>query len=167
MVHMCTKGPQRVNRVTKTAKQNYYNEAIEANKNNQDQMWKVVKCLVQLKSKTKTLPTDLKAGDMGLLNDQEVICNQFNHFFANIGKNLSELIPLVTEHLTNNRDVTTKHLFFTPTTPEEVATFICSSKAKKSVRENDVSIKFLKCSNLILLPYISNLLNCFVEQGKF
>ena len=77
-----------LNRVTKTAKQNYYNEAIEANKNNQDQMWKVVKCLVQLKSKTKTLPTDLKAGDKGLLNDQEVICNQFNHYFANIGKKL-------------------------------------------------------------------------------
>ena len=56
-------------------------------------MWKIIKCLAQLKSKTKTLPTELKTGDKGLLNDQEAICNKFNQFFANIGKNLSELIP--------------------------------------------------------------------------
>ena len=101
-----------LNRVIKTAKQNYYNEAIEINKNNQDQIWEIVKCLAQLKSKAKTLPKELKIEDKGLLNDQEAICNEFNQFFANIGKNLSELIPLVIEHLTNNREVTTKNSFF-------------------------------------------------------
>ena len=49
-----------LNRVIKTAKQNYYIEAIEANKNNQDQIWKIVKRLAQRKSKTKTAPTELK-----------------------------------------------------------------------------------------------------------
>ena len=75
-----------LNRVIKTAKQNYYNEATETNKNNQDQVWKIVECLTQLKSKTKTLPTELKTGDNGLWNDQEAIYNEFNQFFANIGK---------------------------------------------------------------------------------
>ena len=36
-----------------------------------------------------------------------------------------------------------------------------------AVRENDVSIKFLKHCFLILSPYNSNLLNCCVEQGEF
>ena len=81
---------------------------------------------------------------------------------------MSELIPLVTEHLTNNREITTKNsLFFTPTTPEKVTTVIRSFEAKKSVKENDISIKFLKHSTLILSPYISNLFNRCVEQGEF
>ena len=75
-----------LNQVIKTAKQNYYNEAIEVNKNNQDQIWKIAKCLAQLKSKMKTLPTELKTGDKVLLNNQEAICNEFNQFFANTGK---------------------------------------------------------------------------------
>ena len=142
-----------LNRVIKTAKQNYDDEPIEANKNNQDQIWKIVQCLAQLKSKTKTLPTELKVGDKELLDDQEAICYEFNQFFANIGNNLSD-------HLINNREVTTKNsFFFTPITFEEVATVIRSLKAKKSIRENDISIKFLKYSTLILSPYFGNLFN--------
>ena len=84
-------------------------------------------CLAELKSKTKTLTTELKTRDKGLLKDQEAICNEFNQFFANIGKNLFELIPSATKHLTNNREVITKNsFFFTPTMPEEVATLIYS-----------------------------------------
>ena len=40
-------------------------------------------------------------------------------------------------------------------------------KDKKSVRANDISIKFLKYSTLILPPHISNLFNCCEEQGEF
>ena len=54
-----------------------------------------------------------------------------------------------------------------PTAPEEVATNICSSKTKKSVGENDISINFLKYSTLIPLSYISDLFNCCIEQGEF
>ena len=50
--------------------------------------------------------------------------------------------------------------------PEKVATVIRSLQVKKSVRENDISIKFLKYSNLILSPCISNLLNCCLELGE-
>ena len=81
--------------------------------------------------------------------------------FLQTEKNLSELVPSVNEHLTNNREVTIKYsFFFTPTTPEEVTTVIHSLKAKKSVRENNISIKFLKYGTLISSPYISNLFNC-------
>ena len=81
---------------------------------------------------------------------------------------MSELIPLVTKHLINNREVTTKKsFFFTQTTPEEEATLIRSIKAKKSIRKNDINIRFLKYSTLSLSPYICDLFNCCVEQSKF
>ena len=54
-----------------------------------------------------------------------------------------------------------------PTKPEEVATIIRSLEARKSVRENDISIKLLKCGTLILLSDISNLFNCCVEPSEF
>ena len=60
----------------------------------------------------KTLSTELKTGDKGFLNDQEAIYNEFNQFFANIGKKLFELISSVTKHLSNNIEVTTKYSFF-------------------------------------------------------
>ena len=88
-------------------------------------MWKIVKCLAQLKSETKTLTTELKIGDEGLLSNQVAIWNKINQFFANIGKNLSKLIPRVTEHFTINIKVTIKNsFFFTPTTTKEVTTVI-------------------------------------------
>ena len=51
----------------------------------------------------KTLPTELNTGDKGLSSNQDVICNELSQFFANIDKNLSELIPSINEHLTNNK----------------------------------------------------------------
>ena len=50
---------------------------------------------------------------------------------------------------------------------EEVATVIRSLKVKKSVGENDISIKLLNYGSLILSSFISNLFNCCVVQGEF
>ena len=63
----------------------------------------------------------------------------------------------------------TNSFFFTPSTIEEVSSIIKNLNNKKAIQENDVEIKYLKISNAIISPFISNILifNSFIKKGKF
>ena len=156
-----------LNRTIKSAKQNYYKEKIGANRDNQENLWKIVNELAQLKTKSKTFPTDLECEE-GKLQNPIAICNKMNSYFAGIGEKLAESIPPVnksqiTESVTNIGN----SFFFSPSTPEEITSIIHSMKLKKAVRENDIDTKFLKYSTQVISPYISELFNLCVEQGEF
>ena len=93
-----------------------------------------------------------------------------NNFFANVGKNLADKIQPVTNKPSSFLDnlPCVKHsFFFSPASPDEIATIIRSLKPKKSNRENDIETKFLKYSNVIISPVMCNIFNSCIEQGKF
>ena len=57
--------------------------------------------------------------------------------------------------------------FFAPAVPEEIILIIRNLKSKKAIREQDIDTKFIKYSNQIISPFIRDLFNSCLEQGKF
>ena len=57
--------------------------------------------------------------------------------------------------------------FFAPAAPEEIILIIRNLKSKKAIREQDIDTNFLKYSNQIISPFICDLYNSCIEQGKF
>ena len=93
-----------------------------------------------------------------------------NNFFVNVGKNLVDKIQPITYKPSSfhNSLPRIKHsCFFSPASPDEIATIIRSLKPKKSNRENDIETKFLKYSKVIISCVICNIFNFCIELGKF
>ena len=127
--------------------------------------------LVNSKNTEKIFPQKLDIKGKKVRNLQ-VICNNLNLYFANIGKNLAKSIrPVLHSQKLNlnkiNHKSLTNSFFFTPLTTEEVSSIIKNLNNKKAIEEIDVETKFLKIGNAIISPFISNIFNSSIKQGNF
>ena len=66
-----------------------------------------------------------------------------------------------------NHKSLTNSFFFTRSTTEEVSSIIKNLNNKKAIKKNDVETKFLKISNAVISPFISNIFNSSIKQEKF
>ena len=161
---------KRLNRTFKLAKETYYKEAIDSAKGDSKKLWKIVDTLMNSKNKEKNFPQKLDIEGKKVRHSQ-VICNNLNSCFANIGKNLAKSIrPVPHSKKLNvnkiNHKLLTNSFFFTPSTTEEVSFIIKNLNNKKAIQENKVETKFLKISNAIISPFINNIFNSSIKQGK-
>ena len=150
-------------------KESYYRDSFYQNKNDQEKLRKVINELAFIKKKQKVIPSQLISDDKIVLDPQS-ICEIMKNFFVNVGKNPADKIHPVTNKPSSFHDnlPRVKHcFFFSPASPDEIATIIRSLKSKKSKRENDIETKFLKHSNVVISPVICNIFNSCIEQGKF
>ena len=69
-----------LNRTIKCAKQNYYKNYIEQNKNSFDKIWKIIDKMVNVKNKCKKTPTKLVIIDEIILTEPKAISNAMNDF---------------------------------------------------------------------------------------
>ena len=155
-----------LNRTIKSAKETYYRRTFQANKNNSAKVWNLINDIVNLKPKKKNFPTELETHD-GITQDPQQICNKLNDFFVNVGKNLADTFQTDDYNYNMHRSKVKNSCFFAPATSEEVASIIRNLQGKKATREQDVDTKFLKFSNLIISPILSNLFNSCIIQGKY
>ena len=160
-----------LNRTIKLAKETYYKETIDSAKGDSKKLWKIIDTLINSKNKEKNFPQKLDI-EGKKVRDSQVICNNSNLYFANIGKNLAKSIrPVPHSKKLNVNKINHKSLtnlfFFTPSTTEEVNSIIKNLNNKKAIQENDVETKFLKISYAIISPIISNVFNSSIKQGKF
>ena len=160
-----------LNRTIKLAKETYYKETIDSAKGDSKKLWKIIDTLINSKNKEKNFSQKLDI-EGKKVRDSQVICNNLNLYFANIGKNLAKSIrPVPHSKKLNvnkiNHKSLTNSFFFTPSTTEEVNSIIKNLNNKKAIQENDIETKFLKISNAIISPIISNIFNSSTKQGKF
>ena len=73
------------------SKNEYFKLFFDKNRNNTTLIWKGIRQLITLKSKSKIHPNIVKVKGKDITNPIE-IPNAFNNFFINIGPNLSKTI---------------------------------------------------------------------------
>ena len=158
-----------LNRAIKCAKQNYYKNYIELNKNSFDKIWKIIDEMVNVKNKCKKTPTKLVITEEIILTEPKAISNAMNDSFVSIGRKMTDAIPDVhSSVLTPPPVISMKNsIFLQPTTSDEVETVINALKNNKAIRIMDVETKFIKLSKNILSPVLSDLFNVCIAQGVF
>ena len=95
-------------------------------------VWKGIRQLVNLKSRSGSTPTKLLVEDVEI-NDPKSMADAFNNFFANIGNNLTKNIPSVNKSPLQYLTAPSQDSFFLfPTTTVEIENEIIRLNANKS-----------------------------------
>ena len=155
-----------LNRIIKSAKQNFYKKCFSNAAKDSKTLWKTVNELVNLKHKKVVSPNRCENDDGTILNEPTAISEAFNDHFSSIGKKMADNIPKVHKEDSNAtppRNVKNS-IFFAPVTVTEICNHIDLLKDKKAFRKLDVDTKFLKISKYVVSPILCMLFNrCFLE----
>ena len=151
------------------AKQTYYFDYIAVNKNNSQNLWKLVKQLTKIKQATSTTPSFIRDNNE-IITDDKSICEKFNEYFANIGARMAQQIKPnnnTSDCINPTLKRSPNSLFLTPGTSQEVSSLILALNERKAIRKNDVETKFIKISSAVIAPVLSNLFNSCLNQGEY
>ena len=81
-----------LNRLLRLAKQNDYHNILKEHKGNSKKAWEVINELAFDKKKTSMPPTKLITTLGDTITDQQSIAEEFNKYFVNIGKSMTDSI---------------------------------------------------------------------------
>ena len=148
-------------RSIKEAKRLYYIKVFNMYKNNIKQTWAIIKDTLQNKAREE-LPNKYLLSDRTLTKMDE-IANEFNKYFINIGRLLSE--QNTSGHSSDEylNDKTELVFNFTPVTEDYIANVISNLKNKSSYGYDNISNKLIKLAKRVLtqpLTLISNQILC-------
>ena len=112
------------------------------------------------------IPKEIKINNT-CYNDEKSISNAFNDFFSKVGTSLANNLPLPQFENTCNIKHTTNSLFLNPISEKEVKQIISNMNIHKSTGLNDIPIKFIELSSIVISPILTNLYNKCISQGVF
>ena len=93
----------KINKILKQAKHDYYNKQFQQIKNNLKQTWKLIGTIIQRKNKKQVhIPKIIKDGK-AYTNDKD-ICNKLNEHFTDVGPNLAKEIGQINDTCINPTD---------------------------------------------------------------
>ena len=144
----------------------YYNTRTFAlYKNNIKQTWTIIKDTLQRKLKCET-PSQFVIGKRTVTNPDE-IANEFNKYFVNIGRLLSEQIT--SPHNSKEYlDDKSKVLFrFTPVNKDRFGSLIKKLKSKSSFGYDEISNNLIKHASSSLIKPLTLIVNQVLHTGIF
>jgi len=155
------------NKLKRKAKQNYYKTALELNKSNMKQTWKILNQAIGKQNNKSKFPQSFKINDE-TITDQSIIANEFNTFFTNIGHNVSHNVPHSSksfdEYLPGHHD---HSIFLDPVDSEDVISIVKNIKPKTSSGQDEISPKLLICTISETVIPITHIINRSMETGIF
>ena len=145
------------------AEAEYYESAIQANRNNIKKTWEILNNLMGRNTERRAI-YEICVRDSKLTQTSE-ICEAFNEYFTNVGENIAAEIPQsdsdIQSFLSNNYP---QSMFFTPVTEGEV--IICLSKLKNSSPGPDtLHPQLIKDNYHSLVKPIRHFINLSLHQG--
>ena len=139
-----------LNRVIKQAKIRYYHLGINNSRGNSDELWKVIRELIQSRKPKQSASTLIENS-----NSEMQSAELLNNYFVNIGENLAKKITVPNiNHSRTSQGYCPHSFFLSPTNSEEVEAIIKTLKNKKVTLSGDIDIKFIKLACPI--NYLSN-----------
>ena len=133
----------KVNRLLRTAKKNYFSTPLQKEKNNIKNTWKILNNILN-KNNHKSCNTEFNLNGQ-VINNAKEIPDHFNDFFISIGPNQVSQIPDTNTHFSNYlSDPNENSMFLTPITEEEVINIINDLDVKKSTGHDGISILIIK-----------------------
>ena len=161
----------KINRLIKISKKDYYNKYFMSNKSNMKNIWKGIKQIINSKPRgSSSSPSKILEGE-NVLTDSKSIANAFNNFFANIGNNLATSMPSVEatpmDSMSNQQ---LNSIFLNPITSEEIILEINKLNSSKAVGPFSIPINILKLTKDIIskpleIIFNSSLLNSIVPDS--
>ena len=76
----------------KQAKLDYYHHLLNGNKGNAKKTWDVIKELTNIKRRSNVQPSKLTLNNYDTVTEPQIIAEEFNRFFVNIGKEMAASI---------------------------------------------------------------------------
>ena len=155
-----------LNRCIRYTKRSYYYSKFTNFKNDSYKTWGTIKELI--KTKDEMTVTELLINEEKI-NDKQLIANEFNNYFCNIGSDLADRINYnckVDHKYYLKRKINSK-FEFKMTNVNEVKNIINDLKPKLSTGHDEISSKLLKVLQPLLTESIVLIINQSLETGIF
>ena len=151
----------------KEAEQKYFYNLFNDVKDSSVKLWKCLGNMINPNKKVKrNRISKLNVNGVDITDDQ-LISNQMNEYFCNIGKKLANDLPQsgdFTKYLMNKVNAT---MFLSPVLRTEITKVIDHLNSKKSPGPDNMSPKILKyCGNALSEP-LSKIFNSSIEAAKY
>ena len=144
--------------IIRQAEKHYYASKLSEVKNNLSKTWKVMNEMCGKNCMRKQI-TQIKIKDE-IIDDPQLIANQFNDYFANVGSNLAKNIPLSSKLPSDFlKGSFPNSMFLLPTNELEVSEVISNLKNTKSKGSDNIPVTLVKnCSTELssILTYLNN-----------
>ena len=142
----------KLNHLTRIAKKNYYCKKFCQAQNDIKSTWKTINQLLDKQKSKSSLPRSFLNDNNEEINDPNLIANNFNDFFVNVG-------PKLAKEFRHNTDEFYKYLkgnykdsmFLYETSPDEVNRIIDKLECKSSCGNDEISSKVIK----YVAPFVS------------
>ena len=148
------------------AKQHYYTECIDKNKNNVKQMWKSINHLINKKPKSSCI-SSLQIDDQIVIENSS-ISNLFNEYFTDIGPTLSSQISETNVNFEMYMKFSAKEQFnFRDIHIQEVLREISNLNTSKSAGSDNIPAKLIKDAKDVVAPFLTIIFNASLKSGIF
>ena len=151
-------------------KKQLYSRKFEAAGKDSRKTWSIIN-EIRGKAKTKTKPSFIIDGE--LVENRRVIANEFNKFFTSIATNMNSRsndmyagIPLnpIPDFATYMDKRISESIYLRNCTHDEILSII---KDLDNGKASDISITIIKKCPTIIMKYLSQFYNSFIEKGIF
>ena len=155
----------RVNKLIKHTKANYYIGELNKHNNNLKEMWNTVNKLINKNSKTTNI-TELKINDETISKPQD-IAEAFNTFFCEVGRNLAKNLP--NSNISPESYIRQKESKFELQliSVEQVYKLLSTNKVSKAAGHDKISHKLLQDAADVIAHSLTAIFNLSIETGVF
>ena len=144
----------------------YYSHKLENSKNNTNSLWKIINDLIGNKKTAPSTNTLMSEGKE--ITAPNLIADEFNNYFTNIGPKLANNINSNIGHFSDYlSEPFNKSLFFTPTNPNEILNIVRSLKSSKSCGYDELNVFTLKQIIHYLASPLAHIFNLSLSSGIF
>ena len=132
------------NKLKRQAKIQYYSNILNQYKNDIKQTWNILHSIINKSKQEKKLPSSFLIND-NLESDSKKIADEFNQYFASIGKITSDTVPSCNSSFERHIDTRNQCSFFmNPIDPNDIILASKSLKPKLSQGYDNISTKLAK-----------------------
>lgn len=153
------------NKLLRHVKQTYYADQLEQAKHDVKKTWNILRQALNSSSSKPKIP-DYFIYENSKVEDKEQIVNHFNNFFSNIGKEISNQVPLSPKHYSDY--LNPKHnrsIFIDPISPLDILSITSKIKSKNSQGHDGISTKLMKGTINSIIDPITHIMNKSIETG--
>ena len=157
----------RLEHLTRLAKEKYYQKYFQDNIRNSKKVWSKINELIhQRKSKQST---DIYLNENGsLITEQNKVANIFNKYYTNIASKLVDKLPKInTKYQDYLKNPTKNAMYLSEIEPDEVMKILLSLDITKSADIYNISPKLLKLAAPVICDYLTVIFNKSFDEGTF
>ena len=152
-------------RVKEASKRMYCDKRMENGSKNSKLIWQTINEILMNKPSKSLNLTSIKDQSDTLHTDTQEISDVLNHHFTHIGATMQAKIPK--QDYPKLPSQVSSSIYLKPFKVTDVFNHIKNVNIKKSVRPEDVPLKFIKLAADIIAPVITKIFNVCIDQNIF